>query len=149
MLQQIDVQVTLRHAYDAYREDMAATLIEWISDICECHVAGDPDLTTNVLAAVLQETRTTDSQVAPDLQLAEHGVYEYPDGSRGREPHRESLPGRQTTAPTTLRLDWLWLTDNRLWKRPKLQMRAIYSRVMYIHPSCLEFASELNSWVSG
>lgn len=141
-MQQIDVQTTLRHSLDACLEDVAATLIEWLSDICECHVAGDPDLTTNVLAYVLQEERSEISPiVGPDLDYVQCGIYARRDGSLGRNDSTDGIKEREIMPPTELRLDWLFHVDNRLWKRPKLQMRMLYSRVMNVHPSCLEFMS--------
>ena len=125
MFQQIDVPVSLRHAYDMYRESAASTILEWLADICECHVGGDPDLTTKIMSQVLREDRHQNSgghRVAPDLRRLLKASEGKPDQPRSR-----------------IRLDWMWHIDNRLWKQPKLLTKAIYAKMMTVHPSNMEF----------
>lgn len=112
MFQQVDMWVSLRHAFDAFREDMAAVIIAFLADLCDCHMDGDPDMIPMILAAAMEEPRPThDRHLAPDVRF-----------------HRT---GRTSDPP--MRLDWLLLLDNRLWKKPKLDMRTIYARLFSVN----------------
>jgi len=119
MFQQIDVPVLLRHAHDTYQECVATTLLEWLADICACHVAGDPDLTTKIMIQVLREDKfeNAKTRIAPDLRrmLREHDNSEYKFRLR-------------------MRLDWIWHIDSRLWKQPKMLTKSIYGKMMTVHP---------------
>jgi hypothetical protein len=88
-----------------------------MTDLCECHVNGDPDLTTKIMTQVLREEKFTNpaglSHIAPDLRRLV------------RDPEQPS---------TRMRIDWMWLIDSRLWKQAKLLTRTIYAKMMTIHP---------------
>jgi E3 ubiquitin-protein ligase UBR1 len=131
MFEQIDVGISLRHAYDMYMESTAETLLEWMADICQCHVGGDPDLTTNIMTQVLKEER---HPVSPHHRIA-------PDLRRLNRPSQRAGKGYQQRVKN--RLDWLWHLDTRFWKRPKLLLRQIYSKIATIHPTSREYLSEL------
>lgn len=125
MFQQIDVPVSLRHAYDTYQESVASTIIEWLVDICECHVSGDPDLTTQIMAQVLREDKYPhpSGRIAPDL--------------------RRMLRDTDNARPRTWsRLDWMWLIDSRLWRQPKERTRGLYAKMMTVHPLNTRFMGE-------
>lgn len=140
-MKQIDLHVTLRHAYDSFMEETAATMLDWIADICQCDVAGDPDLTTKILAQVLREDRNDDIQsiiMSPDLNIAQHGLSENTEHALRPGHHVRYTP------PMTVRLDWLWQLDDRLWKKPRWQTKIIYSRLATIHPEYYQYMSESN-----
>jgi E3 ubiquitin-protein ligase UBR1 len=115
MFQQIDVPVSLRHAHDTYQESVASTLLEWLADICACHVAGDPDLTTQIMAQVLREEMVPapNSHIAADLK---HKMLDL------AEPEPVS------------RLEWMFVIDSRLWNQPKMLVKQIYAKMMTVHP---------------
>ena len=125
MFQQIDVPVSLRHAYDTYQESVASTLLDWVTDICDCHVAGDPDLTTQIMAQVLREDKfaRASSRIAPDLRRMLRDT----DDARTR---------------VWSRLDWMWIIDNRLWKQAKLTTKALYAKMMTVHPLNMRYMGE-------
>jgi hypothetical protein len=126
MFQQIDVPVSLRHSYDSYQESVASTLLDWVTDICDCHVAGDPDLTTQIMAQVLREDKfaRANSRIAPDLRRMLRNT----DDARTR---------------VWSRLDWMWIIDSRLWKQPKLTTKALYAKMMTVHPLNMRYMGEL------
>ncbi len=49
VIEEIKVTVTIRSARDTFREQMCATIIEWISDISGCVVGTDPNVLRNVI----------------------------------------------------------------------------------------------------
>ncbi|BEI86836.1 hypothetical protein CcaverHIS002_0701820 [Cutaneotrichosporon cavernicola] len=64
MLQQIDIGVTMHHAYDVYREDVAGLLIQWLSDMCKTTICGEEDLTlARPLAPDLADLEANGSKV--------------------------------------------------------------------------------------
>lgn len=117
MLQQIDLGVTLRSAYDVFREETIALIMSWLTDMCQTSIGGDDDLFLRILFKVLNEPRFPNAQdgvsatdgypgtaFPPDLK-----ELEYPPWGRYR------------------RIDWLMQLDTKMWKRAKWQWREIYS----------------------
>lgn len=107
MFQQIDMGVLLRCAYDVFKEEEAATIMAWLSDMCDSHICGDPNAFKRILVRILCENSTKAARVhlaadLLDLQTA-------------------TMVGQGT------RLDWLMRLDVRMWKRAKLSMRQIYA----------------------
>lgn len=127
MFQQIDVPVSLRHAQDTYQECVASTMLEWLADICDSHVAGDPDLTTKIMIQVLREDKFENAytHIAPDL----------------RRMLRDKDHGRGQSA-SRMRLDWMWHIDSRFWKQPKLRTKFIYAKMMTVHPFGMQLIGE-------
>lgn len=108
MFQQIDIAVVLRPAYDVFREEMVSALINWLSDMSQCYVGSDRDLPCRLIWRALNEPRqgggmTIGTGLPPDLA----------DLNRSKAK----------------RLDWLLMEDPRLWKKPKWDLRSIYSRL--------------------
>ena len=112
MFQQIDVGVALRLAEDVFREEVVCVVISWLNDMCKVSIGGDPDLFKRILGYALVGNRITrpkglGSPLTPDLwDLA--------------------------AAPDSKRLDWLLHLDTRLWKKPKWDLRDIYSSISHI-----------------
>ncbi|KAI0482332.1 hypothetical protein GGR56DRAFT_181516 [Xylariaceae sp. FL0804] len=48
VLEQIKITVTIRSSRDTFREQMCATMIEWLNDIAGCSVGSDPDILRTV-----------------------------------------------------------------------------------------------------
>lgn len=120
MFQQIDMLVSLRHAYDAFMEDTAGVIISILHDLCESRVAGDPDMMSLIFSSVLAETKTLDetakTRLPPDVYFRDSPV-------QVEQPRR------------TLKLDWMLILDGRLWKSAKFEMRQIYSKIYTANPA--------------
>ncbi|KAH7103274.1 hypothetical protein BKA62DRAFT_636830 [Auriculariales sp. MPI-PUGE-AT-0066] len=111
LIANIDMGVTVRRAYDTFREEMAALIIEWLLDLMRCHVVGDPLLLRELVAAELLQPRQKDTK---SLQLV-------PEAARLFQ-EVENLA----------RVDWLFIYHTRLWKRPRLHLKQMYAAILAI-----------------
>ncbi|KLT39021.1 ubiquitin-protein ligase [Cutaneotrichosporon oleaginosum] len=114
MLQQIDIGVTLHHAYDVYREDVAGFLIQWLSEMCKTTICGDDELVRRYVAMAFFQPRNRRSK--PDV------------GS----PLAPDLADLEASGSKAVRFDWLMRLDVRLWKRAKWQLRDIYAGIFVL-----------------
>ena len=105
---QIDLGVTVRRAFDTFREQVSAVIIEWLLDLTRSRLGTD--------ALILREA------VASEL-LSPRGTHSTMLGAQ--EVHRV-LP--DVHEPT--RLDWLFLCHARLWKKPRLNLKEIYASLL-------------------
>ncbi|KAH9850612.1 hypothetical protein C2E23DRAFT_734790 [Lenzites betulinus] len=120
---QIDLGVTVRRAYDTFREQVSAVVIEWLLDLTRSRLSTDALVLREVLAYELLSPRKNAS-VLP-----------------ANDPTR-ALPG--VNDPT--RLDWLFLYHARLWKRPRLNLKEIYASLLIVsHEHKLAIASHFAS----
>lgn len=109
MAQQIDVGVALRLAADVFREEIVALIICWLDDMCKSTIGGDPELFRRLLLHALSTPRITrpiglGTPLTPDIR---------------------SLSANHDSR----RIDWLFQLDTRLWKKPKWELRQIYSNL--------------------
>ena len=103
----IDLTVTMRRAFDTFREHMAAVIIEWLLDLLQCHVAGDKSILKEIIAKEIFAPRRHDSGfLYPEVAQL------YPEAHEGA------------------RLDWLFVYHPRLWKRPRLNLKQIYITIL-------------------
>ncbi|KAJ3717872.1 hypothetical protein C8R42DRAFT_724075 [Lentinula raphanica] len=109
---QIDLGVTIRRAYDTFREQVASVIIEWLLDLTQSRLGTD----TLVLREVIAEEL---------LSLRSRGNY----SSHGYNPHGLH---HLTDLPHPTRLDQLFLAHTRLWKKPRLSLKEIYTSVLTI-----------------
>lgn len=116
MLQQIDAPVTLRPAADVFREEIVATLMDWLYDIQGCLIGGDDRLPKRLIFNALFEKRM--------LPPGGHGTPLANDLS-------DLANGKMLGATQVVkRMDWLLQLDSRLWKKAKWQLRQIYCSVV-------------------
>lgn len=102
---QIDLGVTVRRAFDTFREQVSAVIIEWLLDLTRSRLNNDNLILREVLATELLSQRKNASMVATvDRTL--------PD------------------IPEPTRLDWLFLYHARLWKKPRLNLKEIYASLL-------------------
>ncbi|KAG8855791.1 hypothetical protein FRB91_001680 [Serendipita sp. 411] len=103
----IDLTVTMRRAFDIFREHMAAVIIEWLLDLLQCHVGGDVAILKDLVADELFSPRRPESGfLYPEM------AKQYPEAHGGS------------------RIDWLFVYHPRLWKRPRLNLKQIYITVL-------------------
>ena len=106
VLNNIDLGVTVRRAYDTFREQMSEVIIEWLLDLSRCRLATD--------ALVIREFITTEL-LSP----------------RKREAslHTQSAAALKELTETT-RLDYLLIYHTRLWKKPRLSIKELYGSIL-------------------
>ena len=56
VIEQIKVTVTIRSSRDTFREQMCATIIQWLSDIAGCSIAGDTHILRSTICEELLQT---------------------------------------------------------------------------------------------
>ncbi|KAF8910386.1 hypothetical protein CPB85DRAFT_1413971 [Mucidula mucida] len=106
-LSTIDLGVTVRRAYDTFREQVACVIIEWLLDLTTSRLGSDTLILREIIADELLSRRRTPYNNAPN---ALHSL-----------PDLASVPTR---------LDILFLYHARLWKKPRLNLKEIYTAVL-------------------
>lgn len=96
-ISQIDLGATLRRAYDTFREQVVAVIIEWLLDLTRSRLATDTLILREVIAAELLNPRR-------------HYAY-MPTHDVGKVLSDINDPSR---------IDWMFLYHTRLWKKPRL-----------------------------
>ncbi|KAM5534387.1 hypothetical protein V8D89_011980 [Ganoderma adspersum] len=120
---QIDLGVTVRRAFDTFREQVSAVIIEWLLDLTRSRLSSDALILREILATELLSPRRNSSLLA------------------GQDSTR-ALP--DIHEPT--RLDWLFLYHARLWKKPRLNLKEIYASLLTLsHEHKLGIASHFAS----
>lgn len=99
IIEQIKVTVTIRSARDTYREQMCATIIDWISDISGCAVGNDAYILRNVVCEELLKPWRTSSS-APNKDIGQAGIddHETEDNEKLRRRYRAFMQPFQPAA---------------------------------------------------
>ena len=108
-ISQVDLGVTVRRAYDTFREQVVAVIIEWLLDLTRSRLGSDTVILREIIAAELLSPRRRDNSTYstnPQAPNVVAGVYN----------------------PT--RLDWMFLYHTRLWKKPRLSLKEIYASIL-------------------
>ncbi|KAI0045753.1 hypothetical protein FA95DRAFT_93210 [Auriscalpium vulgare] len=107
---QIELGVTVRRAYDTFREQIVAVLIEWLLDLTRSRLGSDALILKEVIAEELltprRKSHTATGTVPEEVQLI---MGEIDDLAR---------------------IDWLYLYHTKLWKRPRLSLKEIYASIL-------------------
>ncbi|KAI0960979.1 hypothetical protein AcV7_000205 [Taiwanofungus camphoratus] len=118
-ISQIDLGVTVRRAYDTFREQVAAVIIEWLLDLTRSRLGTDTLVLREVIASELLAPRKTYSLLPP------------PDASK-----------TLTDILDPSRIDWMFLYHTKLWKKPRLNLKEIYASLLTVsHEHKLAVAS--------
>ncbi|KAM6497717.1 hypothetical protein JOM56_005665 [Amanita muscaria] len=105
-LTHIDLGVTVRRAYDTFREQVAEVIIEWLLDLSRSRLGTDTIFLREVIAAELFSPR-----------------------KREANPYSQSaIALKELSEPT--RLDYLFIYHTRLWKKPRLSVKELYGTVV-------------------
>ncbi|KAJ7596572.1 hypothetical protein C8J56DRAFT_850021 [Mycena floridula] len=104
---QIDLGVTVRRAYDTFREQVATVIIEWLLDLTQSRLGTDTIILREIIAEELLSPRRTIA-----FNASAHALASIPD------------------IPNPTRLDSLFLYHARLWKKPRLSLKEIYTAVL-------------------
>ncbi|EJD04513.1 uncharacterized protein FOMMEDRAFT_107268 [Fomitiporia mediterranea MF3/22] len=105
----IDLGVTVRRAYDTFREQIAGVLIEWLLDLTKCRLLSDTMVIREVIAAEFFSPRRKDLHCLLQHADCAKVLQEIDDPSR---------------------LDWMFLYHTRLWKKPRLSLKEIYVSIL-------------------
>ncbi|KIO33562.1 hypothetical protein M407DRAFT_231664 [Tulasnella calospora MUT 4182] len=108
----IEMGVTLRRAYDVFREQVSAVIIEWLMDLTQCRILNDCITLREVIAAETYAPRKKDSSSLTSNQEATKVLAEIKDAAR---------------------LDWLFLYHAKLWKRVRLNLKRIMASILTIN----------------
>jgi len=73
IIEQIKVTVTIRSARDTFREQMCATIIDWITDISGCAVGNDPHILRKIVCEELLKPWRTGS-LASNRDIGQAGI---------------------------------------------------------------------------
>lgn len=106
-IQQIDLGVTIRRAYDTFREQVSAVIIEWLLDLTRSRLGSDMLAIREIIAQEL---------LSPRKQT-------YARGFTDTHPFIADVID-------PARLDWLFLYHVRLWKKPRLNLKEIYAALL-------------------
>ncbi|KAG9039114.1 hypothetical protein FRB95_012825 [Tulasnella sp. JGI-2019a] len=111
-IQGVDMGVTVRRAYDTFREEVSAVIIEWLMDLMQCRLLNDTIILREVVAAEVYSPRKKDSSSLTSNQEATKVLAEIKDAAR---------------------LDWLFLYHTRLWKRVRLNLKRVIVSMLTIN----------------
>lgn len=110
-MHQIDLGVTVRRAFDTFREQVVGVIIEWLLDLTQARLGADTVILREIIAEELLSPRRRDHA---SYNINPHALYTLPD------------------VPNPTRLDILFLYHTRLWKKPRLSLKEIYTAVLTI-----------------
>ncbi|KAF9073193.1 hypothetical protein BDP27DRAFT_1381774 [Rhodocollybia butyracea] len=107
---QIDLGVTMRRAYDTFREQVVSVIIEWLLDLTQSRLGTDTLMLKEVIAEELLSPRKRDNHTSYGYNS--HGLHALTD------------------VPNPTRIDHLFLSHTRLWKKPPGHFARVYHRVI-------------------
>lgn len=108
-LTHIDLGVTVRRAYDTFREQVVSVIIEWLLDLTQSRLGTDTIILSEIISEELLSPRRRD---LPSYNSNPHALHNLPD------------------IPNPTRLDSLFLYHTRLWKKPRLSLKEVYTVVL-------------------
>ena len=114
VISKIEIGVTIRRAYDTFREQVVVVIIEWLLDLTRSRLGTDTLIIREVIAAELLSPRRQDGSI-------------FSSSSNNSDlPSEISNPSR---------IDWMLLYHTRLWKKPRISLKEIYASVLTLsHP---------------
>jgi E3 ubiquitin-protein ligase UBR1 len=104
---QIDLGVTVRRAYDTFREQIVVVIIDWLLDLTRSRLDDDTAAIRELVASQLLAPRRS-SSLHPNAEAA------------------KIVSDVQHPA----RLDWMFLYHTRLWKKPRLNLKEVYASIV-------------------
>ena len=104
---QIDLGVTVRRAYDTFREQIVVVVIDWLLDLTRSRLGANSQVMRQVIASQLLAPRRSSS------------LHPNPEATK-------IVSDVQNPA----RLDWMFLYHTRLWKKPRLNLKEVYASIL-------------------
>jgi E3 ubiquitin-protein ligase UBR1 len=110
----IELGVTIRRAYDTFREQVACVIIEWLLDLTRSRLGADTLIIKEIIAAELLSPRRRENTY-------------FTSGPQ--------IPDLVADLAHPCRIDWLFVYHTRLWKKPRIHLKAIYASILILsHP---------------
>ncbi|KAL4064755.1 hypothetical protein V8B97DRAFT_1875789 [Scleroderma yunnanense] len=109
IISKIELGVTVRRAYDTFREQVSMVIIEWLVDLTRSRLGTDTLVIREVIAAELLSPRRRESNI-------------YGSGPQ--------IPDLSSDLPNPCRIDWLFLYHTRLWKKPRMCLKEMYASIL-------------------
>ncbi|KIK46138.1 hypothetical protein CY34DRAFT_800850 [Suillus luteus UH-Slu-Lm8-n1] len=117
----IELGVTIRRAYDTFREQVACVIIEWLLDLTRSRLGADTLIIKEIIAAELLSPRRQENTY-------------FTSGPQ--------IPDLAADLAHPCRIDWLFVYHTRLWKKPRIHLKAIYASILILsHPHKIAIAS--------
>ncbi|KAH0838891.1 hypothetical protein J3R83DRAFT_7318 [Lanmaoa asiatica] len=114
VISKIEIGVTIRRAYDTFREQVVVVIIEWLLDLTRSRLGADTLIIREVITAELLSPRRRETNIY------------------GSASH---IPDLSSDIPNPCRIDWMFLYHARLWKKPRISLKEIYASVLILsHP---------------
>jgi len=114
IISKIELGVTVRRAYDTFREQVSMVIIEWLVDLTRSRLGTDILVIREAIAAELLSPRRRESNM-------------YGSGPQ--------IPDLSTDVPNPCRVDWLFLYHTRLWKKPRMCLKEMYASTLTLSHS--------------
>lgn len=120
IMTKIELGVTIRRAYDTFREQVACVIIEWLLDLIRSRLGTDTLIIKEIIAAELLSPR------------------------RQENPFFNSGSQIPNLGADLARIDWLFVYHTRLWKKPRIHLKAIYASILTLsHPHKIAIGTPL------
>jgi E3 ubiquitin-protein ligase UBR1 len=114
LMTKIELGVTIRRAYDTFREQVACVIIEWLLDLTRSRLGADTLIIKEIIAAELLSPRRRENTF-------------FTSGPQ--------IPNLAADLARPCRIDWLFVYHTRLWKKPRIHLKAIYASILILsHP---------------
>jgi E3 ubiquitin-protein ligase UBR1 len=106
IIEQLKVTVTIRSSRDTFREQMCATIIDWIADISGCSVGSDAHILRDVVCEELLKPWRTGSQ-GSNRDIGKDGIddHEIEDNDKLRNQYRRLINPQAMPAANIVRVE--------------------------------------------
>ena len=122
-ISKIEIGLTIRRAYDTFREQIVVVIIDWLLDLTRSRLGPDALIIREVIVAQLLSPRPID------------------EGANRSASH---IPDLLNDIPNPCRIDWMFLYHSRLWKKLRISLKEIYASVLtWSHPHRLAICLDL------
>ena len=104
----IELGVTVRRAYDTFREQAVTVIIEWLLDLTRSRLGQDAIILREIVAEeIFMPRRRINHSTIPTEVVA-----------------------LQKELVDSARVDWLFLYHHKLWRRPRVCIKETYSAII-------------------
>ncbi|KZO99806.1 hypothetical protein CALVIDRAFT_595883 [Calocera viscosa TUFC12733] len=123
-ISQVDLGVTVRRASDTFREEVAATIIEWLVDLTTARLGGHSHATREILLQTLFAPRPmSNSALKAHSNAAVAG---------NQSVDFDGLLGKRI--PLT-RVEYAFCYHTKLWRGPRLMLKQVYVSLFRVSPT--------------
>ncbi|EJT98871.1 hypothetical protein DACRYDRAFT_69944 [Dacryopinax primogenitus] len=120
----VDLGVTVRRASDTFREEVAATIIEWLVDLTTARLGGHSHATREILLQALFAPRPMSSSA-----LSAHGQ------AAALGNHFVDYDGLLSKRMPLTRIEYGFCYHTKLWRGPRLMLKQVYVSLFRVSPT--------------